>query len=583
MAANSLVGSSLLAGQLLSLSTALPLTELIGFSQPAPGYVVMIPGNQPPGSGSAKSLVKTPGGELYPSVMTGNGTQSDATMWANPGWMTVSAGATAGGLEIPLAAYNPNFGAKCQVIAVNIKAAAPAAVVPFLGNGNGFYGTLGMQVNVTTTGKLQIAIYSTPGFTVIGYGTSNLTYFDATEHALLIFTHPSGLIAVYRDGDLDFTVTPDVITNPIGQTVCTANFCLGSGSGSAYTAFAAMYRGLHILNWDVPPINIGQIAKVIAAAPAKPLTAADVSFPSRVVTMYWAAGQSNEAGAGNDPGATGFIGIPHRDTGGRSIVSGLAYLLAKRGIAAIWAQTAVGSTAITDSWCGRVRVWANPTNVLGGSYVTSGGKTWRCTLAAGAVGVSTVLPSTTTGVDAVSWADLGVSTIEDTAVLTGTGVYPASSARFDPNGLIATSISKASRIAPYTSMRVGVVSIGQGDSYVQANAAAYSDAMQKVALRNIAAGADKVLLGMTCRPANGTDDAWFTNQLLPGRLTALAALSGNAKVFAGHDWATFIGPTTVQTLPVNIGVRSDGVHMTTATYETRAVISMDSAQVAAGV
>jgi hypothetical protein len=345
--------------------------------------------------------------------------------------------------------------------------------------------------------------------------------------------------------------------------------------------------------------------KKIKADPMTPLRNSDVVLASKVVGLYWEGAQSNESGSGNTAGVVGPYGVPDRDvyTAGRSIKSGLAKRLAARGVAALWGNSAVGATALTDSWCGRIRNWVTNSNVVSGTYILSGGVVWKCANAISFGGVSTVAPAAGTGADGVTWASLGAPTVEDTAILAGTGVYPPTSARFDPNSLFAAGEARAAAMVSTTSERIALLSIGQGDRSVGAPRAAYADGIKYAAAYALARSATKFMVSMTVRSApngaadwstyngggaanadNDTADHWYDRQLMPGRLDALAALSGNQKVFAGWDWATGIGQVTDQTSPTGIGVKStDHLHMTDATYESRAVPLVDAALLACGI
>lgn len=325
-------------------------------------------------------------------------------------------------------------------------------------------------------------------------------------------------------------------------------------------------------------------------------------FPTKVVCLYWGAGQSNESGSGNTLGTTGFWGLPHIDSSnGRSVIPSLAERLAKRGVLAIWCQTAFGSTSIADSWCGRIRNWVSGLYVCSGTYVLNGGVVFKCTNSLGYSGQSTTTPAAGTGADGVTWTSLGAATAEDTTVLSGTGVYPSTSTRWDPNGLLALSVNKANLVTAGINTKAALISLGQQDRLLGTTSSVFSDAMQKVALYHASNGANKVLLGMTVRSAlsndlssangggvansaNTTSDNWYNTHLLPGRTAALTALSSNPAIYAGHDWATSIGSVTSQVSALSVGVKSaDSVHMTDITYETSASSELDRALFASGI
>jgi hypothetical protein len=575
-------------------------------NQPFAGYIAMIPGVQSVNTGSAKSLAGNPLAEAYPSALTGRGTLTDAQMWANAGYMS-TVNVAGGCFEIPLSAYAPNLKAGGgQLIAFVVNAAAPASTTRLISQSNGATGAQGFDISALTTGKLSVATISAAGTSSIGSGTG--TFCDSTDHYGMFYIHPSGYACLWLDGEIDtiFSINPNF---PLGITTPTAPLTFGAialvGNNTG-VAMAAKFKGIHLISFGTMPLNLNQIAKKLRAEPMTPLRNSDVILSVETDMLYWAAGQSNEGGAGNTPGIVGPLGVPDRDaqnlTASRSIKTGLAKRLAARGKTALWGNSAMGSTGIADAWVGRIRNWANNSNILGGSYVLNAGTVWKCTNAAGFSALSTIAPAAGTGADTITWTSLGAPTAEDTSVLAGTGIYPATSARFDPNSLLATAEARAALAVSSTTERVAMISIGQGDRYAGVSRAAYADAIQKVAAYHLARSATKVLICMTVRSAvisdystyngggaanadNDTSDHWYDRHLLPGRADALAVLSNNPRVFAGWDWATGIGPVTGQTSPTAIGVKtSDGlVHMTDATYESLAVPLADAALQACGV
>ncbi len=560
---------------------------------PSASYVCMVPCRQAAGTGSAKGLIKGVLSEIYHSSATGRGTLTDAQMWANAGYITTVAGA-GGQAEFPVGAVPIRFDQAGYLIGIGIKASAPGAVSAFFGQGNSSAGLQGLSLRADTAGKIQLLVVTSAG--TFNVGTTNGVYFDGADHHLALFVHPSGYVAFFRDGEIDTTFTSNN-AYPIGSINETSPLTIGGAVANNGTAIAGQWRGVHVIRFDELPLNLGAIARKMASAVYDPIGQSDIVFAGKTVGLFWAAGQSNEAGSGNTPGMTGAIGVPHRDasSAGRSVISGLSYALASRGVGALWASTAFGTTAITDSWCGRIRNWVSGLNVVSGSYVLSGGVVYKCTNSNGFAGSSTTTPAVGTGADGVMWASLGAPTADDTATLSGTGVYSQSSPRWDPNGWLATAVAKFSMIKPLVDQVVGIVSIGQTDRYVGSTAAQYSDAIQKVANYHLANGAHRVLIGMTVRSAvtvdysaangggaqnaaNTTSDAWYDANLIPGRAAALAALAGNPAVAAGHDWVADIGVVTSQAYATGVGVKSsDLVHMTDAAYETKAVPSMSRA------
>lgn len=578
-------------------------------NQPFAGYVAMIPGNQAVNSGSAKSVAGNVLAEAYPSALTGRGTLTDAEMWSNPGYIT-TLNKVGGHFEIPLVAFAPNLAAGQGIlVAFKITAAAPAATTGIVAQSNGAANTQGFALRVIAGSLSKITPSYNTAAGSFAVTTGIAAVLDNTEHTAMFFIHPSGYCALFVDGEID-RIYSIISTQAIGASVPTAPLTFGADStvgNSDKTAMAAKFRHIHVIAFDTLPLNLGQIAKRLASEDARThLRNSDVVLASKAVGLYYIA-QSNCAGSGNTPGTVGPMGIPDRDaiaagTAGetRSIKSGLAKRLAARGVAALWGNSAVGGTALTDSWCGRIRNWVTNSNVLRGSYMLSGGTVWKCDNPVGAGGASTVAPAAGTGADGIMWVSLGAPTAEDLSVLAGVGVYPNTSARWDPNGHHADGNSRAAMMASTCSDVVAMLSIGQGDRTVGASRAAYSYSIQQSAAWHLARNATKFTVNMTVRSNAGTNwsasngggtanadndtsDHWYDRQLMPGRLDALAALSSNPKVFAGWDWATGIGPVTVRSSPTEIGVKSDGLHMTDATYESLAVPLADAALLACGI
>jgi hypothetical protein len=418
---------------------------------------------------------------------------------------------------------------------------------------------------------------------------------------MLFLLHPSGHAVLFYDGEIDTMWAVNDAT-PLGATTMTQPFALGGASGSSQPSIAGQFRGFHLLSLDYIPLNVGYIAKQIAADPLRPIRGDEIIKPDKTICLYWGAGQSNESGHGNTPAWTGFYGVPYLDSSnGRSIIPGLSNYMAKRGVAAVWCNTAFGGTALTDSWCGRIRTWVSGLNVVSGSYVVRSGTVYKCTNSLGYGGASTTTPTAGTGADGVTWTSMGAATADDTATAAGTGIYASTSARWDPNGLIALAVAKSALAAGSVSQRIALICVGQTDRTVGATSLQYSDAVQKLSNYYLANGANKVLICMTVRAEAGGDltaangggsqnaantsyDAWYNAHLIPGRAAALAALSGDSRVVAGWDWATSIGAVTGQSLPTGLGVQSSdgGVHMTDATYETQAVPAANAALLAAG-
>jgi len=146
-------------------------------------------------------------------------------------------------------------------------------------------------------------------------------------------------------------------------------------------------------------------------------------------------------------------------------------------------------------------------------------------------------------------------------------VYSEGSPRFDPNGLIAAMWADHVLHTGYEKKAV-FVSLGQGDRAVSASRSQYKSAMKAVA-DYVTSRGSYCFFGMTiysagatvtdANAANTSSDAWYSAELMPGRVDALSEFSGNSLVKAGADLRTALG-----VLPVNpatgAGLQADNVH-----------------------
>lgn len=263
-------------------------------------------------------------------------------------------------------------------------------------------------------------------------------------------------------------------------------------------------------------------------------------------------GQSNEQGPGYNVNSVAQT-VVHRNLGPgcpavevqgpnggfNTMWPHLAGLMGRRGHWFSMQNTARGTTGIADVWVGRCKTWQTGKVITPGAYRLNGGGIWKATgLAIGSVATTVTGPTGTsnTTLDGITWVYLGVPTARDT----DGRVYEESDAsRFDPNGLLAGCLALQQAAAGYD-VRLHIVSIGQGDKSTEVLRAEYSQAMQSVAAYMTARGI-YVLLGMTIYGATAGMDAWYSAELLPGRLDALSALSGNRLVKAGADLRTALG------------------------------------------
>ncbi len=285
-------------------------------------------------------------------------------------------------------------------------------------------------------------------------------------------------------------------------------------------------------------------------------------------------GQSNEMGAGpaGSKSRTSGVAAPYIDASQRSWWASCIETVARKGVWLDVVNTAVASTALTDSWVGRCRLWGSGLIVTRGSYLLSSGGIWRCALAAGTAAASTTQPTgtaDTTGADAVPWIYLGIPTSADV----DGGVYPRTSARYDPNGYIAAALAGLANRPGYD-VRGVYLSIGQGDHTVSATRAQYATAMQQVAAQISSLGY-VCWLGVTCgmsgvdAPTIAARDATMTGVIQAGQRDALVALAGNSLVRAGADLRAALGvpSATATDTALNSVNNTDYLHLTSASYD----------------
>lgn len=280
-------------------------------------------------------------------------------------------------------------------------------------------------------------------------------------------------------------------------------------------------------------------------------------------------GQSNELGSGpsGSKSRVGGLGAPMIDTGNRSWWPACVEAMAQRGAWLTVANTAIGSTSLTEQWVGRARAWVSGKSYGVGGYAISGGSVLKKTSAG--VQNSTTTPAAGTGADGITWALARAVTAADT----DGALYLPGDALHDPNGYIAAALAALSGKPGYDAKGV-YVSIGQGDHTVESTVAQYSQAMQIVAGVVTALGY-RCWLGVTCgmsgadAPTIAARDATMTGVIQAGQQAALAALSSNPLVSAGADLRAALGVPTATAVDTtrNAVNNSDYLHLTSATYD----------------
>lgn len=243
----------------------------------------------------------------------------------------------------------------------------------------------------------------------------------------------------------------------------------------------------------------------------------------------------------------------------RSMWPYLSEMLGRKGIWFTVKNTAVGSTSAAHSWCGYIRTWSSGVLVAVGSYVLSGGKTWKCTGASTTVNASTVTPAAGLQADGVTWSELGASLGTDTV-----GLLSESNPRFDPNGYISTAFNSITGAVGYDE-KWCFISIGQGDKTMGTVRADYAAALINITNYMLSRGV-KVAIGFTCAGNTAGLDAWYQSELIPGWSDAVVNFNGNSSVIRGANLRIALGPlvTSPATGP---GVQSDNLHMNDAAYK----------------
>lgn len=274
-------------------------------------------------------------------------------------------------------------------------------------------------------------------------------------------------------------------------------------------------------------------------------------------------GQSNELGTGpsGSRGRVSGLGAPYRDSNdARSWWPACSEAMAQRGVWLSVANTAVGSTSLTEQWVGRARDWISGQVYGVGGYAITGGNVYKKTSAG--VQTSTTTPAVGTGADGITWALARAVTGED---VDGAS-YTNGSALYDPNGYIATALAAVNGKPGYDEEGI-VISIGQTDHTISSTRAQYAAAIQAVASHATGLGL-RVWVGMTCYMAGAAArETTFQNVLLPGRTDALAALAGNSLVSAGANLRESLGVLTAGAADNVVGLQSDELHLTSAGYE----------------
>lgn len=222
----------------------------------------------------------------------------------------------------------------------------------------------------------------------------------------------------------------------------------------------------------------------------------------------------------------------------------LSALMGARGHILNVANCARGATGLCDVWIGRCKTWQTGKPVAPGAYKLNAGGIWKATgIAIGTVVTTITGPTGTSDItlDTIVWQYKGVPTARD---IDGRVYEESDTLRFDPNGLLAVSAALHAAATGYDA-KLTFGSIGQGDKTTEVTAAEYCQGWVSAADYYTSRGI-YLIIGMTCYGATAGLDAWYTNELLPGRATALIKLANNPLVKAGANLRESLGILPVE-------------------------------------
>lgn len=531
---------------------------------PSPAYLALNNLSAPSGAtyGDATDMLGR-GAHITPD------TANYLTAWSTAaGYLSTVAGTSLGAsMQARKVAFN--LASESVLFAFRVKAAAPAANYPLMGNaGPGFQG---VYLSARTNGKIRPVILTSTSDTSAVIVDSVATVCDGTDHDVVVaIDGPKGTVYLYIDGKLDSTFR-NVFSGSTSSGA--ANWRFGNSQGSGATTIAASFYGrFHFLKWRGGlPFGLGLAAQKLRANPVYTLTERDFTQPTKSMLVAIGPGQSNEVGFGNQCASSGLYAAPQNDPlyaipgrfgGVRSMWPDLANMLAQRGVWADFRNTAVGSTSIIHCWAGVLRAWANNMLVTRGTYVLAGGNIYKNvtgTKTAVTVDVSTAQPTGTaaeqTGGDSITWAYMGAARVQDVAGY----IYPHTDAYFDPNGLFADMLTALNQ-GGYDE-KWAFVSIGQGDKTMSTTRTEFALGYRRATDFFLANGI-KVALGFTCYAGTSGAEAWYQSDLLPGYADALAFYHGNANVIPGANLRTALGVLSVGVSGDAVGLQGDALHLT---------------------
>lgn len=191
------------------------------------------------------------------TVVSG-GTVGGATQpWANAGYYTshFDGGSKQNYFQIPNSAINCNFSIDSFVFGVTINKATPAGTETILGSSDGT-STVGLNVNINSTGKVGPRILVNGAFVATTYGTA--TAANGADHRVLItWDAPSKTLSLYVDGTLDITqVAGTVLSTDIQASA------MRIGQAMVGASVDCKFAGLEFLTFPASalPINMVELA-----------------------------------------------------------------------------------------------------------------------------------------------------------------------------------------------------------------------------------------------------------------------------------------------------------------------------------
>jgi hypothetical protein len=238
---------------------------------------------------------------------------------------------------------------------------------------------------------------------------------------------------------------------------------------------------------------------------------------------------------------------------------------ARRGHITNMSYIAYGNCSIPYSFVGMCVNWVSGQVFAAGAYVLSNGRIWLQDNTLGTESVSTTAPSGTGNqtLNGISWVDKGVPTARD---VHGQVYEYTDVGRWDPKGRMASSFTALSRKALNYDIAIALIGgTTQKDSNdTSVTQARYAQANINLTNALLAAGCDFVGIGLSFTTSNTLTNSNYTAKMIPAANQALAAFSGDSRVFKGAYLQTDLGIALSDTVaPPGMPYLIDGgVHAT---------------------